>query len=287
MGNILAQFKKNKDTKEVLRLLEDEMIYIENMISNTSPINYYKIIFHSVVLYGLISILYYLNIISNKVFQNNYVMAVLATYPLIAYCYYKFDVWYYNQKIVAYNKKLTELRREKKKILDVVMEKETFKEAKEILEKYAPHQLQSMTSQNFINQRTLSSTNNRPYLALPGRQIKREPNMGPPPTIISSAVKPNLALPRLLIPRYRTIFDRLADTILGDGPQNRFALICRACGSHNGMAQKEDFDYLTYRCAYCFQWNPSLKPRPQSAISYNNTIAQNGSVTIEEVTDQP
>jgi len=65
--------------------------------------------------------------------------------------YYKFDVWYYNRKIVAYKKKLIELRTEKKKILDEVMEKETFKVAKEILEKYAPHQLQSMTSQNFVS----------------------------------------------------------------------------------------------------------------------------------------
>jgi len=31
------------------------------------------------------------------------------------------------------------------------MEKETFKVAKEILEKYAPHQLQSMTSQHFVS----------------------------------------------------------------------------------------------------------------------------------------
>lgn len=32
------------------------------------------------------------------------------------------------------------------------MEKETFKVAKEILEKYDPHQLQSMTSQNLVSQ---------------------------------------------------------------------------------------------------------------------------------------
>lgn len=31
------------------------------------------------------------------------------------------------------------------------MENETFKVAKDILEKYAPHQLQSMTSQNFVS----------------------------------------------------------------------------------------------------------------------------------------
>lgn len=36
------------------------------------------------------------------------------------------------------------------------MEKETFKVAKEILEKYAPHQLQSMTFQNFVSKFTLT-----------------------------------------------------------------------------------------------------------------------------------
>lgn len=32
------------------------------------------------------------------------------------------------------------------------MDKETFKVAKEILEKYAPHQLHSMTSQHFVSE---------------------------------------------------------------------------------------------------------------------------------------
>lgn len=46
---------------------------------------------------------------------------------------------------------------------------------------------------------------------------------------------------------------------------------------------------LAYRCAYCSQWNPSLKPKPQLAISYENkAITHNGHVisseTIEEIT---
>jgi len=90
--------------------------------------------------------------------------------------------------------------------------------------------------------------------------------MGHPPSIMSSALKPSehylivlshifytiklksfysgLALPRPVLSRDRTIFDRLADKVLGDGPQNRYALICRTCGSHNGMARKEEFDFL-------------------------------------------
>ncbi|XP_003247362.1 endoplasmic reticulum junction formation protein lunapark [Acyrthosiphon pisum] len=291
MGSILARFKKKKDTKAVLESLEDEIMYIENMTSNTSPINYYKIVFHSALMYGFIYILYYFGIIPYEWFKNNYIMAVFAAYPIIALYYYKFDVWYYNRKIVTYKKKLIELKSVKKKLLDEVMEKETFKVAKEILEKYAPHQLQSMTSQNFINQRALPSTSNRPPYTSSGRPLVRTSDMGHPPSIMSSALKPRLALPRPVLSRDRTIFDRLADKVLGDGPQNRYALICRTCGSHNGMARKEEFDFLAYRCAYCSQWNPSLKPRPQLAISYdNNALTQNGCVTstesIEEITDE-
>ncbi|XP_025424552.1 endoplasmic reticulum junction formation protein lunapark isoform X2 [Sipha flava] len=288
MGNVLARFKKKKNTKEVLESLEDKIVYIENMTSNTSPINYFKIIFNSAILYGFIYILYYFDIISYQVLQNKYFMAILAGYPILALYVYKLIVWYYNRKIVTYRKTLLELQKEKKKILDEVMEKETFKVAKEILEKYAPQQLQSMTSQNFINQR--ASTNNRISFASTGRPMNRVPNMGQPPAIMPSTVKPRLALPRPVLPKDRTIFDRLADIVLGDGPQNRYALICRTCGSHNGMARKEEFDYLAYRCAYCSQWNPSLKVKPQLAISYESSVpTQNGRLTstetIEEITD--
>ena len=31
---------------------------------------------------------------------------------------------------------------------------------------------------------------------------------------------------------------------MGDGPNNRYALICSQCHSHNGMALKEEFEYI-------------------------------------------
>lgn len=46
-----------------------------------------------------------------------------------------------------------------------------------------------------------------------------------------------------------------------------------------------------YRCAYCSQWNPSLKARPQLAISYDQSgSTQNNCMrsteTIQEITDE-
>ena len=32
---------------------------------------------------------------------------------------------------------------------------------------------------------------------------------------------------------------------VGDGPSNRYALICNKCAGHNGMALKEEFEYIS------------------------------------------
>lgn len=49
--------------------------------------------------------------------------------------------WYFNRKIVKNKEKYESLKKEKQRLLDDVMEKETFNVAKEILEKYAPSHL--------------------------------------------------------------------------------------------------------------------------------------------------
>lgn len=55
---------------------------------------------------------------------------------------------------------------------------------------------------------------------------------------------------RPVLSRERTYIDRLIDVIIGDGPNNRYALICRNCSCHNGMALKEEFEYLGNRLIY-------------------------------------
>lgn len=57
-------------------------------------------------------------------------------------------------------------------------------------------------------------------------------SIGPPSTI------------RPVLQRERGTVDKLVDYLVGDGPGNRFALICKHCYSHNGMALQEEFEYL-------------------------------------------
>lgn len=106
---------------------------------------------------------------------------------------------------------------------------------------------------------------------------------------------PGPPMPRPVLPRERTYFERVVEYVVGDGPANRFALICSSCDSHNGMALKEEFEYLrkfflpqtrqlfsvqfykfgllvmvasfpltAFRCCYCYYFNPARKQRPQA-----------------------
>ena len=64
-------------------------------------------------------------------------------------------------------------------------------------------------------------------------------------------------LPRPVLPSDRGVLDKLAEYLVGAGPSNRYALICRRCHRHNGMALKEEFEYLAFHCAYCQFLNPA------------------------------
>ncbi|NXG72339.1 LNP protein, partial [Baryphthengus martii] len=90
----------------------------------------------------------------------------------------------------------------------------------------------------------------------PGSPATSVPGMGLHP--------PGPPLARPILPRERGVVDRVIEYLVGDGPQNRYALICQQCFSHNGMALKEEFEYIAFRCAYCFFLNPARKTRPQA-----------------------
>ena len=59
---------------------------------------------------------------------------------------------------------------------------------------------------------------------------------------------PGPPLPRPILPRERGYMDKVVEYLVGDGPSNRFALICKQCQSHNGMALREEFEYIGKTC---------------------------------------
>jgi len=232
--------------------------------------------------------------------------------------------------------KLEALKEKKTQILDDVMEKETYKVAKEILDKFGQTQLGARSTGGLAvagkqvgavrgGQDENSQLRRR---AAPATQTAGRLNTSLPVTAISSAITassatklntsmapvarsvqgpgvpqgpsaapqgpsgaphgpsgasgaaapifpsrpqgpgglsrsaPGPPLPRPVLPRERGYMDKFVEFLVGDGPANRYALICRQCQSHNGMALREEFEYVAFRCCYCYYWNPARKQRP-------------------------
>lgn len=62
---------------------------------------------------------------------------------------------------------------------------------------------------------------------------------------------------------------RLVALLVGEDPTQCYALICGNCHMHNGLARKEDFQYITYYCPHCHALN-SQQPgvdHPSSSAS--------------------
>ncbi|XP_027206329.2 zinc-ribbon metal-binding protein lunapark [Dermatophagoides pteronyssinus] len=80
-------------------------------------------------------------------------------------------------------------------------------------------------------------------------------NISATPMIGQRTIKP-------ILPQNRSTVEKVIDYMFNDGPNNRYALICPHCLSHNGMALPDEFEYIAYICAYCGTFNPSRKIRP-------------------------
>ncbi|MGH0162528.1 UNVERIFIED_CONTAM: hypothetical protein FKN15_056462 [Acipenser sinensis] len=181
------------------------------------------------------------------------------------------------------DEKLEELKAQKKKILEEVMEKETYKTAKLILERFDPDSKKKNVSPLTICSVSFSHIHfyimvYKPFnLLCPmlGFSSQKQPFLVCTKAnfvtlfcawcFISTGLHPpGPPLARAILPRERGVMDRVVEFLVGDGPQNRYALVCQQCFSHNGMALKEEFEYVAFRCAYCYFLNPARKTRPQA-----------------------
>lgn len=309
MGIILSRFQKKKTTIEILESLDAQIKDITRYGQRTEQ-RHKKIvgtiIIYGVSLYVMIASIFYFCFFPASLYDQLFYIIPLLFFPILILLTKKMVSWYYNRKITHNQEKLSTIIEEKKKILNEVTETETYKKAKEILLKFAPDELimspltpkltQRMsipsetprrpTPQAVISplpselRRRIVSTQNHPQIGLPAsgqttpRSINQPSNTPFQFRIINPAIGFRSPLPRPVLPQQRTVIDRLVDYLVGDGPANRYALICRQCESHNGMALKEEFEYFGFRCCYCGFWNPARKQKPSAPkLEFDNPAA--------------
>ncbi|XP_078481765.1 endoplasmic reticulum junction formation protein lunapark-B [Ciona intestinalis] len=290
MGSLLSRWKKSKTTTEVLEDIDKNISQMEKFRKSNQELRSKVIgnlILYSVLLYIVACVSLYL-LITPTTWQHRCLQLLpLLCFPFIIYFLKRFLHWWFVRKISRNELELQALRDERKEILENVMETETYKKAKEILERFDPETKKKLEEER---QRRENPT---PSPTTPGTELRRRgapmptpsapntpgfsgtpamtplrgpinPNMTPMNGNMRGALPPVATLPRPLIQQNRSSMEKIVEYFVGDGPSNRYALICRNCYSHNGMALKEEFEYIEYRCAYCRFFNPSRKQRPNA-----------------------
>uniref|UniRef100_A0A673MC59 Endoplasmic reticulum junction formation protein lunapark n=1 Tax=Sinocyclocheilus rhinocerous TaxID=307959 RepID=A0A673MC59_9TELE len=253
----------------------------------------YRLLLYSALLYLIACTVIYVWYIPEQMIGKLIVASPFLIFPLL--------VWLLRKLLIILYKRRTETN-SKNFLLEQVMETETYKNAKLILERFDPDSKKKLELEA---QPIGPPATPRPGQELRQRHVSPRP-AGLPPPVPAPAVPPTpLSAPggppekgrststphglirrpgtpagtpgpamgmhppgpplaRPVLPRERGAMDRVIEYLVGDGPQNRYALICQQCLSHNGMALKEEFEYIAFRCAYCYFLNPARKTRPQA-----------------------
>ncbi|XP_058258870.1 endoplasmic reticulum junction formation protein lunapark-B isoform X1 [Hemibagrus wyckioides] len=313
MGAIISRWKAKPSTVELLEDLDKEIKDLEEFRGKNQRMQKLwvgRLLFYSATLYLLTCFsVYYLYL--PEEWSGRLVTALpLIFFPVLVWLARKLLIFIFSKRTEKNNEKLEDLKSAKRKILEEVMETETYKNAKLILERFDPEskvkaepeatpvrpQMTPKPGQE-VRQRHVAMATPGPMLRPPqhGATPLRSAPGGPPdnthgapgsspapsggmetppqmrrsmspysPALGTGMHPPGPPMARPVLPRERSAVDRVIEYLVGDGPQNRYALICQQCFSHNGMALKEEFEYLAFRCAYCYFMNPARKTRPQA-----------------------
>lgn len=340
MGLIFSRFYDKPSTRDTLEKIEQELQNIEerrwDKIKREQFIVQILSFIPVTILIVNICILLYP---SSSSLRDKLVLSIpIVLLNLVLWVCKKIVQWYSKWSLDNEEARLRKLQKEKKKILEMVCETESYKVATELLEKYDPKQLrrrernsdrpaspmnttltkltaspirspqqQSQTMQSpasFHNQSisfplqssiphvpapppptpiskisapSTNNVNNQKLLSSLQKQSSgtNMHNTSVAPVIAASSVQGRPVRP--ILNKDRSIFERLVDWVVQDGPENRFALICKFCHYHNGMSLAEEFETITFRCCYCYNLNPA---------SGRKTQAQDKNQSDQEKSDQ-
>lgn len=310
MGAIISRFRKEKTTYELLENLEEKIKDIETYTITTQErqkrfVGNFLVI--SIVLYVLSSLVFYFVFFPPTWNERIIHSLPLLICPMIITLIKKSLAWFFERKVFSNTEELKQLRAEKKKILEKVMDKETYKVAVDILNKFGDKsqrmQTQSLNAMTPMKgpqpmpmtpkgpgplrpQAPHSAPAPQPMTPMgPGRQMAATPigfNMRPQTPMMQQQLqqqqsglihRPMGMMPQQTMAYRRTpypiinhnqkgVLEKMVDYLVGDGANSRFAMICKECLMHNGMALQEEYEYAAFRCAFCGAFNPAKKQRP-------------------------
>ncbi|CAG9803051.1 unnamed protein product [Chironomus riparius] len=300
MGSMISRLfkrKREKSTYEKLEAIELKIKEIEEF-SDLYQLKQKRFV-GNVLLYGLgssvVAFLAFYFAFLPKTLEKRVLYSIpIILLPAFIFFLKNLVAYYFQRKVNSNAEELAELRTEKRELLDHVKTKETYKDAVEILQRFGnvndrsfstpSRQSSASPPDNISKVMVNTSTNMTPSLGgnfktpVAGRQLvhrnilqqrmnAQTPQMDPNRTVaIPSSVAVIRGMKRTPYPiidnSQKSVVDKMVDYLIGDGPANRFAMICQQCFKHNGMALQEEYEYAAFRCAFCNFFNPAKKLRP-------------------------
>lgn len=150
MGAIISRFRKEKTTYEILETLEEKIRDIEAYTITTQQRQKRFVANFLVISIGLyvISFAVFYFVFFPPTWNERIIHSLpLLICPMIITIIKKLLAWYFQRKVISNTNELKELRAEKKKILEKVMDKETYKVAVDILNRFGDksHKMQTQS----------------------------------------------------------------------------------------------------------------------------------------------
>ncbi|KAM7407426.1 hypothetical protein PAMA_003243 [Pampus argenteus] len=294
MGAVISRWRAKPSTVEILEGMDKDIQILEEYgekYQRQLKIWVGRLLLYSSLLFLITCIIVYFWYLPEQLMGRLILSLPFVIFPLLVLLLRKCLIIIFSRRTERNNEKLEDLKTQKRKILEEVMETETYKNAKMILERFDPDSKnkielestpggsqmtpkpgQELRQRNVIPKTppvVVNAAAARPPLAsgptYPGRSHHSAPG-GPPEKSLSAIAAqqslmrrpvtpgtpvlgaglhpPGPPLARPVLPRERGAMDRVIEYLVGDGPQNRYALICQQCLSHNGMALREEFEYV-------------------------------------------
>ncbi|XP_017149879.1 endoplasmic reticulum junction formation protein lunapark-B isoform X1 [Drosophila miranda] len=312
MGFVLSKFRKEKSTEEVLEALQVQIKDLEKYMINTQErkrsfvTNFLGITIGAYIVgFGLWCCFYFPPTWKERIVY----LVPLLLFPVIIVFMRQMFTWYFQRKLNKNGDKLAQLKEKKKKILEQVMDKETYKVAVNLLERFGDRKLNQSFSRSTAMQpqqtpqpaARLPGASTQQRLLTPYSSVYRNVNNNNlnSSTQSMTSASPNVGavqelrrrtpFPVVDQNRSRSAVDRIVDFIVGDTPI-RYGMICKECDGHNGMLPEDEYVFTSFRCAFCNALNPARKKRPvaprlslnQQTPPSNNRIDSSGSDSSDD-----
>ncbi|UJR31522.1 hypothetical protein I4U23_019011 [Adineta vaga] len=258
---------------------------------------------YAILAYVTVNITYFTLFLSHDYLIRTYAVMISVALGALLCGIFWLIRWYFRTIIRMKEDRLALFKDRKQELIEEVKTKETYSVAKSLLEKYGETvtpvvQPAGATTTGNTNPDLRQRVSIKPTTPGSDKPTLHHLNIGrlepsnsqtpgtAEPVRLNGNTTPG-KLPRAILPPQRTFWGTILDSIVGDGPSKRYALICKSCNSHNGMALEEEYEYLSFRCAYCNYFNSARKQKP---VFHGNIVAHDPpstTTTTTTTTTQP